>query len=169
METFMRIRDWLAVPAALFCVAGWAQLAGDNPDWKESPVPPPPAFELSRLLPFEVGASTALSFGVDPATLSIGSDGVVHYVVVARSPGGTVNAMYEGIRCATAEFKTYARYNGGSWNSVAAPEWRSVYTPAPSMHPLQFAKQGGCNGKAPPQTVRDIVRDLKNQNYQQLR
>ncbi len=160
------------VAAAFCCVAvgAAAQLSTPDPDWKELDAPPPPAFDVSRLIPVEVGGGSSLSFGVDPATLSIGKDGIVRYVMVARSGSGAVNAMYEGIQCNKGEFKTYARYNpSGGWSKVDTPEWKSLWAGNVSRHTLRFAREGGCAGTAPPITTSHIVRDLKNQNLEKIR
>ncbi|MCJ0765056.1 CNP1-like family protein [Variovorax terrae] len=164
----MRFRDLAPALLALAAGGAFAQLAADNPDWRENDAPPPPAFELSRLVPFEVSASSSLAFGVDAGTIRIGGDGVVRYVVVARSKsGGATNTMYEGIRCATGEFKTYARYNEGSgWTPVSAPEWQSMYKAVRPRYALELARQGVCAENAPPPSVQHILRDLRNQNEQ---
>lgn len=164
-------------PSRLLCAAlcatafgAGAQLATPNPDWREIEAPLPPAFEISRLIPFDVSASSSLRYGVDPATISLGSDGIVRYVMVAQSATGALNALYEGIKCNTGEFKTYGRYNpAGGWNRVDSPEWKSLWATEVSKHTLRFARQGGCAGNAPPTTVEQMVRDLKNQDYQKLR
>lgn len=146
--------------------AAWGQLAADDPDWKEIEVPPPPAFDVSKLVTFEVSRNAALAYGVDPAAIRISSsDSVVRYVMVATSASGATNVMYEGIRCATGEFKTYARYSSdGRWRMVDNAEWRSLYSGAPSRHALQFAKAGACDNAAPASTVEAIVSRLKGQN-----
>ena len=147
---------WLATVAS-------AQWTADATQWKEIDTPTPPAFDAGRLVPFDSPAPTAMAYGVDPATLAIGSDGVVRYVVVVTSPSGVVNAMHEGIRCATGEFKTYARHNpSGGWNRVQNAEWQSIFAGRPSMHSLWLAKQGVCDGAAPATSVAAIVRSLKN-------
>ncbi len=161
---------WLACLLATLACAANAQLAPPDPDWKELDTPPPPAFELTRLVPFEVGTGVTLKFGVDPATIKIGSDGVIRYVVVAQSGTGAVNAMYEGLRCGTGEMRTYARFNpGGGWVRAQSSEWKSIWSGQLSRHTLMFARQGGCTDKAPPQSVQDVVRDLKNQNFEKIR
>lgn len=140
-----------------------AQLLFGDAEWQEATAPPPPALNLNALVPFDGPANSPLKFGVDPTTLQIGKDGVVRYVVVATSPSGTVNAMYEGIRCVSAQVKTYARHNPSSgWNLVQTPEWRSLYSSAPSNHSLRLASQGVCTGAAPASSVRDIVRALRS-------
>ena len=102
-----------------------------------------------------------LRYGVDPATIFITGDGVVRYVIVASSPGGTVNAFYEGVRCATAEMKTYARSTGSEWHTVSAPEWKPVRNMI-SLHTAAVAQQGLCRGRAPRASVSDVVMQLKN-------
>lgn len=161
-------QTFVILGALLIGLAGtaWAQRVVDDPDWKEIEVPPPPAFDASKLIKFEVSPNASLVYGVDPAALRISrSDGVVRYVMVATSASGATNVMYEGIRCATGEFKTYARYTPDSqWRTVANPEWRSLFSGAASRHALQFAKAGGCENAAPPSSVAEIISRLKSQN-----
>lgn len=145
----------------------WSQFAVDEPEWKESDVPPPPALDASKLVGLEVSPNSSLAYGVDPASISITqSDGVVRYVMVATSASGARNVMYEGIRCSTGEFKTYARYSAdGKWNLVSDPQWRSMFGNMPSKHPLRLAKAGACDNAAPATSVKEIVSRLKNPNY----
>jgi hypothetical protein len=134
----------------------------DALDWKEIEAPPPPAFNVDKLLTFDVSRGSSLVYGVDPSTLSIGSDGVVRYVMVATSASGASNVLYEGIRCTTAEVKTYARRTSeGSWNQVANPRWTSLFDNMPSRHALQFARSGACDNAAQASSVDEIVRRLK--------
>lgn len=140
-----------------------AQLAADDPDWKEVDAPAPPEFDLKRLVAVDVPVGGELKFGVDPATITIGKDWVVRYVLVASSPSGNINAMYEAIRCATGEFKTYARRTGdGPWSIALQPNWRSMQDNQPSRHAWRLAKQGACTGRAPASSVGEIVQSLKS-------
>ena len=106
-----------------------AQVFTDPVDWKEAGVPPPPVYDVSKLLPFEVARSSSLAYGVDPGTFTISkADGVVRYVIVASSPSGAKNVIYEGLRCATGEVKSYARANqDGAWAVVKQSEWKWEY------------------------------------------
>lgn len=159
------------LPRLLLCFAlgpaAWAQLIPDDPDWKESEVPPPPAFDMGKLVRFEVSANSSLVYGVDPAAIRISAaDGIVRYVMVASSASGARNVVYEGIRCATGEFKTYARYSPESgWKKAAQPEWRSLFANMPSRHALRFAQAGGCDNAAVPPSVDVLVSRLKNPNF----
>ena len=146
--------------------AAWAQFNPDAMDWKEGEVPLPPAFDVGKLMVFDVSAGSSLVYGVDPATLRIGKDGIVRYVMVATSRSGARNVLYEGIRCSSGEFKTYARYSAeGVWRPVDNPEWRSMFGNMPSRHAVQFARTAACSNSAPTSSVEEIVRRLKTFNF----
>jgi hypothetical protein len=102
------------------------ELARDKREWRESAVALPAAPRPADLLPFRVSASTEFDFAIDAASIAVGEDGVVRYTLVARSPGGVENVTFEGIRCATWEYRIYATaLAGGAWSRVDAP-WRGI-------------------------------------------
>lgn len=166
----MNIKDTLVRWVMLFTLLALAsqvqaqQVYANDAEWKETEAPPPPAFDVNKLVNFDVPTSMSLVYGIDPATISISkSDSVVRYVVVATSASGVRNVMYEALRCSTGEFKTYARYStSGKWNPVNNPEWRSVFDNMPSKHPLRLARAGACDAAAPASSVQAIVNSLKN-------
>ena len=136
-----------------------AQLTAPDPDWREVTTAPPP-LRTEGLIRIDLPLSN-LRFGVDPASVSLGSDGVVRYVVVATSDTGTVNAFYEGIRCSTAQVRLYARHNPESgWVMQNDAEWRSLHESLPSRHSLVLARTGVCAGGAPNRSAAQMVRDL---------
>ncbi len=159
----IRAQALLGILAMTLATSLQAQLAPEDPDWKESEAPTPPAFSVDKLLPLAMPPYVSLTFGIDPATLTIAADGIVRYVVVARNAGGSINAMYEGIRCSTGEVKTYARAgNSGVWSVVAEPQWRGLTDNLPSKHAWVFARQAACDGRAAAaSTTADIVKALK--------
>ena len=139
-----------------------AQVFVDPVDWKEADIPPPPSFDVTKLLTFDMARSSSLVYGVDPASFSISrSDGVVRYVMVAISASGARNVMYDGLRCSTGEVKTYARARpDGTWTVVDKPEWKSLYDLKLPRHSLRFALAGACDGAAPVGSVRELVRKM---------
>ena len=159
----MRLRDiGLAALACAGCIAqAQGALATPDPDWKESEVPAPPALRSSGLIPLEMPGS-ALRFGVDPKSVVLDRDGIVRYVVVASSAQGAVNAMYEGIRCNTGEFRIYARHTPDrGWVMVNNSVWRSLQDAAlTSRYSMEIARNGACVGNGPNRSAERIVRDL---------
>jgi hypothetical protein len=156
------LRRILALGLACAAPAVLAQLATPDPDWKELEAPPPPALRLERLVAIDV-PGTALRFAVDPNSVTLAADGVVRYVVVATGSGGAVNAMYEGLRCNTAEVKVYARHNPDSgWVQVRDAQWQAVHAVPNSRHSLHIARNGACVGHGPNGNAAQIVRDLKS-------
>ena len=148
--------------AALLAAAplAFAQLGTQDPDWKEVDAPPPPQLRLDKLVEIEL-PRTQLRYGIDPASISVGKDGIVRYVAVATSSSGAVNAMYEGIRCGTGEVKVYARHNPGTgWKAVPGADWRPIQDP-PFRHSLYFARHGACIDHLPGRSAPEILRELK--------
>lgn len=118
----------------------------DNPDWTEEAAPAPPAFSKDRVIPLDMPSYVSVQVGIDPQTIAVGNDGVVRYVAVMTNASGTLNASFEGIRCASGQFKTYARYSAsGTWSTVSEPQWRDLTDNLPSRHAHAFARQAACD------------------------
>jgi hypothetical protein len=79
-----------------------------------------------NLIEFWVSNSTAFRFFIDAASLSVDQEGVVRYILVARSPSGVANISFEGMRCTAGTYKIYAYERDGSWSAAAASEWRPI-------------------------------------------
>lgn len=157
-----RLKHVMVLGLALCALSVQAQGLVDDPDWKETEVPAPPAFRTDHLVAIDMPSYVTLKFGVDPATLAITPDGIVRYVMVAMNASGSVNAMYEGIRCAKGEVKTYARTtSSGAWSVLKEPQWRDLSDNLPSKHAIAFARQGACDGGMAASSVADILDYLK--------
>jgi hypothetical protein len=122
----------VAVAAALLAGCSSAPLQSD---WErahlsqtapEDAVPPPRYPRAADLLPVDVPAPPGLRYFVDPRSLDVGRDHVVHYVLVARSAAGAESVSFEGIRCAPRQFRVYALGQaGGTWVGDPGP-WQST-------------------------------------------
>jgi hypothetical protein len=154
------LRKFIGLAFAAAAAGASAQLATPDPDWKEAEAPAPPAVTTNRLIELEVPGSS-LRFGVDPGSVSVGPDGIVRYVVVATSTTGTVNAVYEGVRCSTAEVKVYARHNPDSGWVPARSDWQPLHQIRNSRYSLLVARNGACVGHAPNGNAAQVVRDLR--------
>lgn len=115
----------LLLLAASFGAAAWD--ADEETKWVESAIalPAPPKDE--NLLRFEVSRLTSNIFYIDAVSLSIGDDGVVRYTLVVQSPSGVRNVSYEGMRCSTAERRSYA-YGAadGGWSPARQSAWSRI-------------------------------------------
>lgn len=96
--------------------------------WKEQAVELPayPDGKHFVAVPLQIAGSNLEMF-VDEPSLAIGEDGVVRYVMLLRSPSGTENLFYEGLRCSTREWRTYA-FGGsaGAWTEVPDRGWSPI-------------------------------------------
>jgi hypothetical protein len=158
------LRGLIAAVAGLACATLWAQAGNglDNPDWKEEAPPTPPVFSKDALVKIDMPPHVSVAVGVDPNTIVVGPDGVVRYVVVMVNVSGSVNAVFEGIRCASDEVKTYARWStSGTWNVLTEPAWKGINDNMPSKHAYAFARQGACDARIA--SDKDtIIRTLKS-------
>ena len=165
MRAFTLARALAGAALLVLAAAAGAQTAElDRADWKEDVPPPPPSYSLSKLIDIEMPRTSAVKLGVDPATISVNvQTGIVRYVVVARGTSA-INATYEGIRCATGEYRVYARQvQGGPWTPSTESEWKPMMGQSNVMvrHPYQLARGGMCNGTTARSSVAEIVRALK--------
>ncbi len=107
----------------------------DSKRWQEVEVqlPEPPRQDL--LLPFYVSAVAENRFYVDGSSLSVGSDGVVRYVLVIVTPQGGRNVSYEGMRCETRERRIYASGRAdGSWSKSRNNDWVRIADQSVNRH-----------------------------------
>lgn len=153
-------RSLVALALAGVTMAASAQFLRDrDPDWKELDAPPPPALRTEGLIPLDVPTS-ALRFGIDPASVSIAQDGIVHYVLVATSNSGAINASYEGIRCDTGQVRVFARNSGSGW-SRSTNDWQPLGSQGGTRYSLVAARSGVCRDAAPNRPVSQILQDLR--------
>lgn len=142
-------KSWAGALCFLIYQASYA-LAGtpvDASEWIEEDAGTAPTFSSKTLLPVDMPPYVTLKVGIDPITIRLGSDGVMRYVVVMVNSTGSVNAAYEGVRCTSAEVKTYARWTSqGTWEPVATPSWKDWNSNLPSKHAMAIARQGACDG-----------------------
>lgn len=135
----------------------------DEKAWTEAVAAPPASFSTEALLAFEVLKASALTYGIDPNTLTVGEDGVVRYVMVARSSSGALNVLYQGIRCATAETKTYGRLSDkGAWNTSPEAPWQELSFRGATRPAMILARQGICEGRTVTGNAQKILATLKS-------
>lgn len=124
-----------------------------------------PAFPVREAaLPFFVSAATDNRFFVDPASLSVGEDGVVRYTLIVVSPAGATNISFEGIRCRTREYKVYAFGRDGQWSRNRFAQWKPIeYKDRNRQHHMlydDFFCPGGIIARDAPEIVFALKRGI---------
>lgn len=162
------LKSWLLLFAlALSSGIVQADEAIDNlaPDdtvnqFKELDVPLPAFPEDGNLIPFLIDdRGTGYTYKMDSKALSVGDDGVTRYTVVVESPTGAKNVFYEGVRCETEEYKTYAYgTSSGGFQKAYQPTWRRMFKAGPRNYHSDLTRNFLCDRDGFNYRV-DIVQD----------
>lgn len=122
-------------------------------EWAEAEVKPPAWPQDADLVPIYVSAVQTNQYFVDSKSVSLGPDQVVRYTLVVRTAGGAQNLSFEGMRCETREWKTYATgratASGGQWVPARIAEWRPIENKPVNRHHAALSKDYFCpNGSS---------------------
>lgn len=137
-------------------------------EWEEENVSSIPEFNLDKSLPLELNKNSQMNWYVDPATMSIGKDGVFRYVVIAQGKSGTINAFYEGVLCKKGVIKSYAKLISSDgkppfqWRLVKEPKWVSLDDLPHFGHEKMLARDYICDNAAQPSSVYDVKRRMQD-------
>ena len=133
-----------------------------NKPWEEIAVQLPSAPKAESLLPFSVNTTATQRFAIDPDSLTVGTDGVVRYTLVAISESGARNISYEGIRCQSYERKLYAFGRlDGSWSRSRRNAWERINSSETNRYHAVLFKDYFCNGGTVAGNARDIVARIR--------
>ncbi len=156
----------------LALIAGGALASAESDDdfapqaWREQEVGMPAAPVEANLHPFYVSPVESNRFYLDMASLSLGGDGVVRYVLVVLTPGGARNVSFEGMRCETRERRIYASgRQDGSWSKVRRVEWLPVREAGVNRHHAALFLDYLCPGGIMAASLGDIRSALKRTSY----
>lgn len=156
-----RLHAVLAAVALCTCPLVFAD-SGETYNYEEKPWVEAqavmPAFpKPADLVEFYVGPMETNHFLVDAASISVGTDGVVRYVLVVKTPGGATNVSFEGIRCDTRELKLYATgRSDGTWNKVVAARWRLIENKKINQHHAVLNRDFLCRAGLAPSSVAEV-------------
>lgn len=127
-------------------------------DWKEVEAQLPPAPREDNLVTFGVSGGAQFHFAVDAYSLSIGTDGVFRYVLVATSTGGARNVSFEGIRCETGEKKVYAIGRvDGTWVRSRSAAWTKIEEVGNNRQHAALMKEYFCPDSYPARSVAEVL------------
>jgi hypothetical protein len=141
--------------------------AADSIDFSEKPLDElplqlPVAPKPADLIEFDPGRPGTLRFFVDPASLTVGTDGIVRFTVVARGDGATSNVSYEAIRCKTRERKVFAYGRAdGSWYPARDPQWTKIGGLSSDGHRFVLYEDYFCPSRQIIATAREGVEALR--------
>lgn len=97
-------------------------------EWVEERVELPAYPEREKMVRIEFDRpDQRFEYFIDPKSLSVGEDGVVRYVLMLRSPSGSENIMFEGIRCSKRDYKTFAFGTAkDTFRQLRNPAWKEI-------------------------------------------
>ena len=157
---------FLALPAAAQW-SGW-DYEHDRPikRFKEAESKLPPLPKDEDLLQFEADAASPYRFFIDTHSLSIGTDGVVRYTLVVKTPGGATNISYEGMRCDLGQIKIYAYARGRvAWVRTRHPEWQEFRSQPSGRYRRVLKYDYFCTGKSNRTPVASVDEALQLLHY----
>lgn len=120
----------------------------EPPKWNEGEVVIPAFPNRRDLIKIELDrADQPFNFYLDPKALSSGKDSVVRYTLVLESYSGARNVFYEGIRCQTGEYRTYAYgRTDGKFSKATIAKWTSFHESDRMAFRYNFFKHYMCDG-----------------------
>jgi hypothetical protein len=129
--------------------------------WQESEITLPSYPKDQNLLTVPLMATDTLKIYIDHTSFSRGADRVARFSLVVESPSGARSVFYEGLRCETREYKTYAYGSPeGVFTPVKAATWKRVPQPAINAFRYHLYRNYICDTHASARTPEDIVRLL---------
>ncbi|MCX8145466.1 MAG: CNP1-like family protein [Azovibrio sp.] len=165
---FLALRRLLALVGLVGVALGVQAQAQFDPDeekpWEELPLQLPPFPVDANFLGFYVSPTATNRFYLDTASLSVGSDGVVRYTLLAVSDSGVRNLTYEGMRCQTRERRIYATgRSDGTWATLPAGKWVRIREQVTNRYHAALFTDLLCPDGVIVRRVEDIVRSLKKE------
>lgn len=169
---FGRLLFFLALTAATFPLSAKNGQFSTEPEyfefdeslvekWKESEVTLPPYPKDQDLLPVTLPVTDTLKIYIDRASLSRGVDRVARFTLVVESPSGARSIFFDGIRCETGEYKTYAL---GTLDQAFTPaknaQWQRITQPAINAFRFHLYRNLICDTHSSARPPKELVRLL---------
>jgi CNP1-like family len=141
---------------------GNADEEGETAPHAELEVKLPALPKAANLLEFQPSAASNNRFYVDAESINVGTDGIVRYTLVVKSPSGAENISHEGIRCDTLEQKYYAfGRSDGTWANARASKWRPIVYKDVNRHHSVLYTDYFCPDGSPVRAVADAIQRFK--------
>ena len=142
-----------------------ADLGGfiDAPEWQEEAVTIPPFPDADDLLKVEIDrVDKPFTYYLDSKNIQSSQDGVIRYSIVIESNSGARNVLFEGLRCLTAEYRTYA-YGTSDKSFVKArtSQWAGIESTGSMVHRYDFFRHYMCSIEQTTYPVETILRRVR--------
>ena len=136
----------------------------EAPKWQEGDIVIPPFPNRDDLVKVEVDrVDMPFTFSIDPGSLSVNKDGVSRYTVVIESSSGASNIMYEGIRCVTNEYQTYAYgTHDGGFSKARSSSWTKITSSGAMAHRYNLRRYYLCNDFDQPFSASESLQRIRN-------
>ncbi|GMR07696.1 MAG: CNP1-like family protein [Gammaproteobacteria bacterium] len=136
--------------------------------WKEGKIILPRYPRSRHLMEFTVDSAGApFEYFIDRESLSIGQDYIVRFTVVIKSKSGAENVIYEGIRCETQEYKTYA-YGSQDEKFMKAsnPSWNILTRSGGTAYRYELYANYLCGNSPVPLKISEMIRRIEVDDQQ---
>ena len=131
--------------------------------WKESAIVLPPYPEDRDLLPVAMNSTDTLKIYIDGKSISRAPDLVARFALIVESHSGAHSVFYEGYRCDTRQYKTYAiGTSQHTWSPVANPQWLTIPRSEINAFRDVIYRRYICDGQKPAPSPEDLRRQLQN-------
>ena len=160
--------SWLVAAVVTIAVAGCAEpkppsvfeqaFDDETLPWVEVQTQLPAKPEDADLVGFLVSGATSYRFAIDARSLSIGTDGVFRYTLVAISAQGVRNVSYEGIRCGADQRKIYATgRTDGTWIRARNATWTRIEEVGNNRQHAALEKEYFCPEAYAARSTKEII------------
>lgn len=130
--------------------------------WLETVLQLPTRPLPENLLLFDIGPIASHSFAIDQKSLSIDDGDVIRYTIVSRSPSGTQNISFEGLRCQSLEIRRYAfGQANGSWSRSHRDDWEPIASGVSNRPQETLARDYLCQGRTVGGTKDEILKRIR--------
>ncbi len=131
--------------------------------WKEGKLTLPKYPRSRHLMEFSVDSAGApFEYFIDRESLSIGQDYVVRFTVVIKSKSGAENVIYEGIRCDTREYKTYAYGSQDEkFQKASNPSWKILTRSGGTAYRYELYASYLCGNGPVPLKISEMIHRIE--------
>ena len=142
--------------------ASFTRDEGPEARWREAEVVFPPYPREEHLAKVQISGPASFTFLVDTESIRVDDDGAVRYTLIARSATRIDNVSFEGMRCETGEYKTYALGSSDqTWSRVGISDWRQIQKQRTNDYRYDLNKFYFCPFGVPQRSSSDAVAAIR--------